>query len=143
MCPVTQHLVACAEATLDTPRHLSIHPGGFLLGHEPVDSLVPIERASMDGRTVIQWEKQEVEDLGLFKADLLGLGALQRSHCLSTPSAPGIETLKNSSLQPSPLCNYSASQFSATLCPQSIDLPIEGASDKFNWVEVRRIWRQV
>jgi error-prone DNA polymerase len=60
----------------DTPRHLSIHPGGFLLGHEPVHDLVPIENASMPGRTVIQWDKYDVEALGLFKVDLLGLGAL-------------------------------------------------------------------
>jgi error-prone DNA polymerase len=61
---------------LGFPRHLSIHPGGFLLGHEPVHDLVPIENATMEGRTVIQWDKQDVEDLGLFKVDLLGLGAL-------------------------------------------------------------------
>ncbi|MFT4705800.1 MAG: error-prone DNA polymerase, partial [Bradymonadia bacterium] len=61
---------------LDTPRHLSIHPGGFLLGDRPVHELVPIENASMEGRTVIQWDKYDVEALGLFKVDLLGLGAL-------------------------------------------------------------------
>jgi len=61
---------------LDFPRHLGIHPGGFLLGHEPVHDLVPIENASMEDRTVIQWDKYDVEALGLFKVDLLGLGAL-------------------------------------------------------------------
>ncbi len=58
------------------PRHLSIHPGGFLLGHEPVHDLVPVENAARPGRTVIQWDKEDLEDLGLFKVDLLGLGAL-------------------------------------------------------------------
>ncbi len=62
------------------PRHLSIHPGGFLLGHEPVSTLVPIENATMEGRTVIQWDKDDVEALGLFKVDLLGLGALTHLH---------------------------------------------------------------
>lgn len=62
------------------PRHLSIHPGGFLLGHEPVDTIVPIERATMEGRTVIQWDKQDIDDLGLFKVDLLGLGCLTAIH---------------------------------------------------------------
>jgi error-prone DNA polymerase len=62
------------------PRHLSIHPGGFLLGHEPVHDLVPIENATMPGRTVIQWDKYAVESLGLFKVDLLGLGALNHLH---------------------------------------------------------------
>lgn len=62
------------------PRHLSIHPGGFLLGHEPVHDLVPIENATMPDRTVIQWDKEDIEDLGLFKVDLLGLGALNVVH---------------------------------------------------------------
>jgi error-prone DNA polymerase len=62
------------------PRHLSIHPGGFLLGHEPVHDIVPIGNASMEGRTVIQWSKYDVEALGLFKVDLLGLGALNQLH---------------------------------------------------------------
>ena len=70
------HLIRLTSELLDFPRHLSIHPGGFLLGHEPVHSLVPIENASMPDRTVIQWDKYDVEDLELFKVDLLGLGAL-------------------------------------------------------------------
>ncbi|MFW5689405.1 MAG: error-prone DNA polymerase, partial [Spirochaetota bacterium] len=61
---------------LEFPRHLSIHPGGFLLGSEPVHRLVPIENASMPDRTVIQWDKYDVETMNLFKVDLLGLGAL-------------------------------------------------------------------
>ena len=64
----------------DFPRHLSIHPGGFLLGHEPVDTIVPIEPATMENRTVIQWDKYAIEDLCLFKVDLLGLGALSQLH---------------------------------------------------------------
>ncbi|MGY8654841.1 MAG: error-prone DNA polymerase [Verrucomicrobiia bacterium] len=64
----------------DVPRHLSIHPGGFLLGHEPVGDIVPIENATMADRTVIQWDKDDIEDLGLFKVDLLGLGALNVVH---------------------------------------------------------------
>ena len=61
---------------LDAPRHLSIHPGGFLLGSEPVHRLVPVENATMPDRTVIQWDKYDVEAMNLFKIDLLGLGAL-------------------------------------------------------------------
>lgn len=64
----------------DFPRHLSIHPGGFLLGYERVDRIVPIENATMPGRTVIQWDKEDLEELGLFKVDLLGLGALNVVH---------------------------------------------------------------
>ena len=74
--PAPHHLLRLASEIQDMPRHLSIHPGGFLLGHEPVHTLVPIENATMADRTVIQWDKQDLEDLGLFKVDLLGLGAL-------------------------------------------------------------------
>ncbi|GAB4534073.1 MAG: hypothetical protein Tsb0020_49780 [Haliangiales bacterium] len=78
--PAHQHLLRLANEVLDFPRHLSIHPGGFLLGHEPVHDIVPIENASMANRTVIQWDKNDIEDLGLFKVDLLGLGALNHLH---------------------------------------------------------------
>ena len=74
------HLVQLSQEILEFPRHLSIHPGGFLLGHEPVHDIVPIENAAMPGRTVIQWDKDDLEDLGLFKVDLLGLGALHQLH---------------------------------------------------------------
>ena len=70
------HLLELTNEILDFPRHLSIHPGGFLLGHEPVHDLVPIENATMPERTVIQWDKEDLEELGLFKVDLLGLGGL-------------------------------------------------------------------
>jgi len=69
-------LLELAHEIQELPRHLSIHPGGFLLGHEPVHDLVPIENGTMANRTVIQWDKYDVEALGLFKVDLLGLGAL-------------------------------------------------------------------
>jgi error-prone DNA polymerase len=74
--PVHQHLVRLTAEIQDFPRHLSIHPGGFLLGHEPVRDLVPIENATMANRTVIQWDKDDLEAVGLFKVDLLGLGML-------------------------------------------------------------------
>jgi error-prone DNA polymerase len=70
------HLLRLTNGLLDFPCHLSIHPGGFLLGHEPVHDIVPIENATMPERTVIQWDKNDLEDLGLFKVDLLGLGGL-------------------------------------------------------------------
>ena len=78
--PVHGHLLRLASEILDFPRHLSIHPGGFLLGHEPVSELVPIENGAMPDRTVIQWDKNSIEELGLFKVDLLGLGALYQVH---------------------------------------------------------------
>lgn len=78
--PLLLHLLALSQEIQEFPRHLSVHPGGFLLGHEPVDSIVPIEPATMEGRTVIQWDKYDIESLGLFKVDLLGLGALTAIH---------------------------------------------------------------
>lgn len=78
--PVHRHVIRLAGELLDMPRHLSIHPGGFLLGHDPVSTLVPVENATMPGRTVIQWDKDMLEELGLFKVDLLGLGALNHLH---------------------------------------------------------------
>jgi error-prone DNA polymerase len=74
--PVFSRLMQLCSEIRDFPRHLSIHPGGFILGHAPVDELVPIEPATMEGRTVIQWDKYDIEALCLFKVDLLGLGAL-------------------------------------------------------------------
>jgi len=73
-------LLELASEIEDFPRHLSIHPGGFLLGHEPIATLVPIENATMEERTVIQWDKDDVEALGLFKVDLLALGGLTHLH---------------------------------------------------------------
>jgi error-prone DNA polymerase len=73
-------LARLADEILEFPRHISIHPGGFLLGHEPVHDIVPIENAAMPGRTVIQWDKDDLEDLALFKVDLLALGALHQLH---------------------------------------------------------------
>ena len=78
--PATVHLLGLASQILDFPRHLSIHPGGFLLGDCPVDELVPIEPATMEDRTVIQWDKYDIENLALFKVDLLGLGSLTCIH---------------------------------------------------------------
>ncbi len=65
-----------AKALEGLPRHLSIHVGGFVLSREKLSELVPIENGRMAERTVIQWAKDDVEGMGLFKLDLLGLGML-------------------------------------------------------------------
>lgn len=78
--PLVRQLVELAAEIEGFPRHLSIHPGGFLLGHEPVTALVPIENATMEARTVVQWDKDDIETLGLFKVDLLALGSLTHLH---------------------------------------------------------------
>ncbi len=64
------------EGLHQAPRHRSIHVGGFVLTKEPLRTVVPIEPASMPGRTVIQWERDDLDAAGLVKIDLLGLGML-------------------------------------------------------------------
>jgi error-prone DNA polymerase len=65
------------------PRHLSIHVGGMLVTGEPLTDIVPVERATMEGRVVVQLDKDDVEDLGLIKMDLLGLRTLSAvAECL-------------------------------------------------------------
>jgi len=61
---------------LNFPRHLSQHVGGFIITQRPMSSLVPVENANMPDRTVIQWDKYDIEALGLLKIDVLGLGML-------------------------------------------------------------------
>jgi error-prone DNA polymerase len=58
------------------PRHLSQHPGGFVLTHDRLDELVPIEPARMDDRQVIEWDKDDIDHLQFMKVDVLGLGML-------------------------------------------------------------------
>ncbi len=62
------------------PRHLSIHSGGFVLSNDPLVELVPIEPARMEGRTIIQWDKEDLETLGLMKVDVLSIGFLTALH---------------------------------------------------------------
>jgi error-prone DNA polymerase len=61
---------------LGFPRHLSQHVGGFVITRSPISNLVPVENASMEDRTVIQWDKEDIEALGLLKIDVLALGML-------------------------------------------------------------------
>lgn len=58
------------------PRHLSQHVGGFVISQQPLSSLVPVENAAMPDRTIIQWDKDDLETLGLLKVDCLALGML-------------------------------------------------------------------
>jgi error-prone DNA polymerase len=58
------------------PQHMGIHSGGFILTHEDMISISPIEPATMEGRTVVQWSKEDIEALNIFKIDVLALGML-------------------------------------------------------------------
>ncbi|MGB0100009.1 MAG: error-prone DNA polymerase [Nocardioides sp.] len=69
-------VVDLANGLLGAPRHLGIHSGGMVLTERPIGEVVPIERARMDKRTVLQWDKDACEFMGLVKFDLLGLGML-------------------------------------------------------------------
>jgi error-prone DNA polymerase len=71
------HILAELLAEIDgVPRHLSIHVGGMLITAAPLVEVVPLERATMPGRVVVQWDKDSVEDAGLIKIDLLSLRTL-------------------------------------------------------------------
>jgi len=74
--PVIKRLLYLVRQVLGFPRHLSQHVGGFVISNGPLAELVPVENATMEDRTVIQWEKNDLEDLGLLKVDVLGLGML-------------------------------------------------------------------
>lgn len=74
--PLSQLLVQLVEQIRGFPRHLSQHVGGFVISAGPLYELVPIENASMADRTVIQWDKDDLETLGLLKVDILALGML-------------------------------------------------------------------
>ncbi|MFT3720588.1 error-prone DNA polymerase [Pseudorhodoferax sp.] len=71
-----QQWLVLAEQLRGFPRHLSQHVGGFVLTEGPLTRLVPIEKAAMDGRAVIQWDKDDLERMGLMKVDVLALGML-------------------------------------------------------------------
>ena len=68
--------IALSLQLRNQPRHLSQHPGGFVIAKEDVALLVPVENAAMDNRTVIQWDKDDLDVLKLLKVDILALGML-------------------------------------------------------------------
>ncbi len=74
--PMIRRLVRLVDAIIGFPRHLSQHVGGFVISRGPLAELVPIENAAMAGRTVIQWDKDDIETLKLIKVDVLALGML-------------------------------------------------------------------
>ena len=74
--PVTKLWAELTHQLIGFPRHLSQHPGGFVIAKEQIALLVPVENAAMDGRSVIQWDKDDLDALGLLKVDILALGML-------------------------------------------------------------------
>ncbi|MFN5234625.1 MAG: error-prone DNA polymerase, partial [Burkholderiaceae bacterium] len=74
--PIAQHWHQIALELMGFPRHLSQHPGGFVIARDKLSRLVPIEKAAMQGRSVVQWDKDDLDALGLLKIDILALGML-------------------------------------------------------------------
>ncbi len=74
--PAVQQTIKLALALLGFPRHLSQHVGGFVISRGALERLVPIENAAMEGRSVIEWDKDDLDALGLLKVDVLALGML-------------------------------------------------------------------
>ncbi len=74
--PLSRQWATLAQQLLGFPRHLSQHPGGFVISAGLLSRLVPIENAAMPERSVIQWDKDDLEELGLLKVDVLALGML-------------------------------------------------------------------
>ena len=77
---MAEHFYNLLQEILGFPRHLSQHVGGFIITRSPISTLVPVENASMPNRTVIQWDKEDIEALGLLKIDILALGMLTAIH---------------------------------------------------------------
>jgi error-prone DNA polymerase len=75
-----QEFTSLCREVYDFPRHLSIHNGGMLVSSCPLTEIVPLEKATMPGRIVCQWDKDSVADAGLIKVDLLGLRMLSLIH---------------------------------------------------------------
>src|SRR6185369_1352315 len=73
---VIRQVIEVTQELVGFPRHLSQHPGGFVIDNRRLSRLVPVENATMPGRTVIQWDKDDLDALGLLKVDVLGLGML-------------------------------------------------------------------
>ncbi len=74
--PRVQRWLGVAQMLIGVPRHLSQHVGGFVIARSRLDRLVPVENAAMPERTVIQWDKDDIDALGLMKVDVLALGML-------------------------------------------------------------------
>ncbi len=74
--PRVAHLMQLTRAILDLPRHLGQHSGGMVICQGQLDSIVPLQPASMPGRVIVQWDKEDCADMGIIKVDLLGLGMM-------------------------------------------------------------------
>jgi error-prone DNA polymerase len=105
--PRVEKWLAIAEALRGFPRHLTQHVGGFVISRGPLSRLVPVENAAMTARSVIQWDKDDLDAMGLMKVDILALGMLSAirktlsilSDCSGRPhpegSTPGVQRMQD------------------------------------------------
>ena len=100
--PRLNQVMKLADELIDTPRHLSQHPGGFLITRSRIDEVVPVENAAMDERTVIEWEKNDLDALRLLKVDVLALGMLSCLRRGARSVAHPLSVDPNRSLSPGP-----------------------------------------
>ncbi len=93
-----ERFYALVQQIMGFPRHLSQHVGGFVITRSPMSTLVPVENASMADRTVIQWDKDDIEAMGLLKVDVLALGmlsAIRKSLALVHRDFPHIRAISD------------------------------------------------
>jgi error-prone DNA polymerase len=93
-----QLFYSLVQQILGFPRHLSQHVGGFVITRSPISTLVPVENASMAERTIIQWDKDDIESMGLLKVDILALGmlsAIRKSLQMVQRYCPTIKTVSD------------------------------------------------
>ena len=99
--PLLARVLALTRELIGFPRHLSQHSGGFVISRGPLEELVPIENAAMPERTVIQWDKDDLDELGLLKVDVLGLGMLSAiQKALALVSARRVGDFRMSDIPP-------------------------------------------
>ena len=74
--PVVELWMELTSQLVGFPRHFSQHPGGFVLARDSIEEFVPVEPASMEGRSIVQWDKDDLDTLGILKVDILAIGML-------------------------------------------------------------------
>jgi len=90
--PRLRHFARLFHEIQDLPRHLGQHSGGMVIAQGALDRVVPLEPASMPGRVIVQWDKEDCADLGIIKVDLLGLGMMAAlEDCLGMLKQSGVE----------------------------------------------------
>jgi error-prone DNA polymerase len=114
--PLLHRVLTLTAELLDFPRHLSQHVGGFVICDAPLHRLVPVENAAMPERTIIQWDKDDLDSMGMLKIDCLALGMLTCvSKCLALLKRHHGETLTMESIPPDDAPTYAMIQRADTV----------------------------